>query len=172
MPAFITEYPTFFTATILEWKKLLQPHKYKDIIIGSMKFLVEKERIKMNAFVVMPNHLHLIWQMKPLIDPDDVQRDFLKYTAQQIKFDLLKHYPAVLAHFRVDAADRDYQFWERRPLSVELRTNKVYQQKLDYIHWNPVRASLCRLPEEYIYSSASFYQTGVDNWGSLTHYNE
>ena len=36
----------------------------------------------------MPNHIHLIWQMKDGIKRSDVQRDFLKFTAQQIKFDL------------------------------------------------------------------------------------
>ena len=33
----ITEYPYFFTATNLEWEKLLDPDKYKDVIIESMK---------------------------------------------------------------------------------------------------------------------------------------
>ena len=101
--------------------------------------------------------------MQPLIHPQHVQRDFLKYTAQQIKFDLQKNHPELLAHFEADANDRSYQFWKRRSLSIELRTDKVYQQKLGYIHWNPVKAGFCKLPEEYKYSSALFYQTGVDN---------
>jgi len=69
MPAFITEYPQFFTATNLEWKKLLLPDKYKDIIISSFRFLIEKKRIKLYAFIIMPNHIHVIWQMQPLIHP-------------------------------------------------------------------------------------------------------
>jgi putative transposase len=172
MAAFITEYPIYFTATILDWKKLLQPDKYKDIIISSLRYLVENQRIKLNAFVLMSNHIHLIWQMRELIHPDHVQRDFLKYTAQQIRHDLVKNHPAILKHYWVNKADRDYQIWQRRPLSIELKTDKVYQQKLDYIHWNPVRAGLCSLPEEYKYSSAYFYQTGIDNWGFLSHYKE
>jgi hypothetical protein len=47
--------------------------------------------------------------------------------------------------------------------SIELRTDKVYRQKLDYIHSNPVKAGFCKLPVEYKYSSALFYETGVDN---------
>jgi REP element-mobilizing transposase RayT len=172
MPAFVTEYPHFFTVTNLDWKKLLQPDKYKDVIISSFRFLVEDKRIKLYAFVIMPNHIHLIWQMQPLIHPEHVQRDFLKYSAQQIKHDLRKHHPTVLELFRVDATDREYQFWERNPLSIELRTDKVYRQKLDYIHWNPVRAGICTVPEEYIYSSALFYETGVDNWGFLSHHRD
>ena len=172
MPVYITEYPQFFTATILKWQKLLKPDKYKDIVIDSFRFLVADKRIKMYAFTIMSNHLHLIWQMQPLIHPAHVQRDFLKYTAQHIRYDLWQHHPAVLPYFRVDAADRDYQIWKRKPLSIELRTDKVYQQKLDYIHWNPVRAGICKLPEEYKYSSAFFYETGNDNWGFLSHYRD
>ena len=163
MPAFVTEYPQFFTASIKGFYKLLEHDKYKDIIINSLRFLVEDKRIKLYAFVIMPDHLHLIWQMQPLIHPQHVQRDFLKYTAQRIKHDLQKNHPELLSAFESDANDRTYQFWKRRALSIELRTDKVYIQKLDYIHWNPVKAGLCKLPEEYKYSSALFYQTGIDN---------
>lgn len=90
MPAFVTEYPQFFTATIQAWKKLLEPNKYKDIIIGSLEFLVKDKRVTLNAFVIMNNHIHLIWQMQALIHPQHVQQDFLKYTAQHIKADLQK----------------------------------------------------------------------------------
>jgi hypothetical protein len=44
MAPFITEYPQYFTATNLEWKRLLKPDKYKDIIISSMRFLVNDKR--------------------------------------------------------------------------------------------------------------------------------
>ena len=51
-------YLQFFTATNLWWKKLLQPDKYKQIIIDSLKFLVENKRVKVYGFVIMPNHIH------------------------------------------------------------------------------------------------------------------
>jgi REP element-mobilizing transposase RayT len=172
MPVFVTEYPQFFTASIKGWYKLLEHDKYKDIIVNSLRFLVEDKRIKLYAFVIMSDHLHLIWQMQPLIHPQHVQRDFLKYTAQQIKHDLQKNHPELLSHFESDANDRTYQFWKRRALSIELRMNKVYRQKLDYIHLNPVKAGFCKLPEEYKYSSALFYETGIDNWGFLSHHRD
>ena len=149
MVSIITEYPQFFTATNLEWKRLLKPDKYKDIIIGSMRFLVKYKRVKIFSFVIMENHIHLIWQILPDNDPEAVQRDFLKYTAQRIKKDLQKNHPAVLAYFKVDAKDREYQFWERNALSVELRNHTVFIQKMEYIHWNPVKAGICKLPEGY-----------------------
>ena len=170
MPAFITEYPQFFTASIKGYYKLLQHDKYKDIIVNSLRFLVESNRIKLFAFVVMDDHIHLIWQMQPLIHPQHVQRNFLKYTAQQIKLDLQKNHPEILPQFKSEANDRIYQFWKRRALSIELRTDKIFQQKLDYINWNPVKAGLCKLPEEYKYSSALLYHTGLDNWAFLTHH--
>jgi REP element-mobilizing transposase RayT len=119
MPAFITpvpqyagEYPQFFTASIKGRYKLLNhdPDCYrgKDIIINSLRFLVEDKRIKLYAFVIMSDHIHLIWQMQPLIHPQHVQRDFLKYTAQQMKHDLQKNHPELLSHFEADANDRIY----------------------------------------------------------------
>lgn len=65
--------------------------------------------------------------MQPLIH---AQRDFLKYTAQRIKHGLLKNHPELLSHFETDASGRSYQFWKRRALSIELRTDKVYFLKL------------------------------------------
>ncbi|MEA5428411.1 transposase [Arcicella lustrica] len=77
-------YVQFFTATILWWKPLLKPDKYKQIIIDSLKFLVENHRVKVYGFVIMPNHIHLVWKINENYLLKDVQRDFLKYTAQQI----------------------------------------------------------------------------------------
>ena len=172
MAKIITAYPEFFTATILEWKNLLQPDKYKDIVVNSLRFLVKEQRIKLYGFVIMWNHQHLIWQMMPGMEREDVQRDFLKGTAKRIKADLRYYHPQKLKEFRVNAKDRRYQIWEKNSLSVELRNEKVFRQKLDYLHNNPVRAGICKLPEEYKYSSAKFYNTGVDNWGFLSHYRD
>jgi len=105
---FEQQHIAFFTATILEWKHLLKPDKYKDIILNSLRFLVENRRVKVYAFMIMPNHIHLLWKMGKPHKWEDVQRDFLMYTAQQIKFDLIKHHPAVLEKFRVGAKDRQY----------------------------------------------------------------
>ncbi len=167
-------YPQFFTATILEWKHLLKEDKYKDIIIESLRFLVSTNRVKVIAFVIMPNHMHLIWQIQANHKREDVQRDFLKFTAQQLRFDMQAHHPEWLKEFEVNAKDRKYQFWERNTLSTDLFTHPVFMQKLEYIDRNPIQGKwqLSNLPEEYRYSSALFYETGVDNWGFLTHYRD
>ncbi|MCW3073923.1 MAG: transposase [Flaviaesturariibacter sp.] len=165
-------YPHFFTATILQWKYLLQTDKYKDIILESLRFLAGQKRVVVYGFVIMPNHIHLLWHICEGHKREAVQRDFLKYTAQQIKADLVKNHPDVLEHFKVVAKDRQYQFWERNPLSIECRRLPVLEQKLHYIHHNPLgeRWRLARQPEDYRYSSAGFYHFGKSEWDFLTHY--
>jgi len=84
------------------------------------------------------------------------------------------HDAALLEQLNVKAADRDYQVWERKSLSTDLFTEEVFLQKLNYIHNNPVQQKwkLAQLPEEYNFSSAKFYETGIDDFGFLTHYQE
>lgn len=67
---------TFFTATILEWKPLLSNDVYKDLVVDSLRFHVLNNRIQLNAFVIMNNHLHLIWHILQPYKREDVHRDF------------------------------------------------------------------------------------------------
>ena len=164
-------WPQYYTATIYQWKHLLLQNSYKDIIIDSLKFLVTDKRIVLNGFVIMSNHIHLVWQVLNKFTPSDVQSSFMKYTSQQMKRMLLKETPDKLAEFKVNKYDRDYQFWKREPLSIELFTPEVFHQKLEYIHNNPVKAGLCKYAEEYYYSSAKFYHNGIDHFGMLTHFS-
>ena len=169
-PVYPIYFPQFFTATILEWKQLLKQNKYKDEIIKSLQVLVKETRIRLFAFVIMSNHFHLIWQALPENTPVTIQHSLLSFTAHQFKSDLQKYHPLVLPHFKVKSKDRAYQFWERNPLGIDLFSHEVFIQKLDYIHWNPVKAGLCTFPEEYYYSSAKFYESGIDEFGMLSHY--
>lgn len=167
-------YPTypasFFTATNLNWKPLLSRNVHNDIVMNSLSYMQGDKRISLYAFVIMSDHIHLIWQPLGNHTPKQNQHNFLKYTAQQIKFNLLECSRAELETYRVNASDREYQFWERNALSIELYSEKVFLQKLNYIHQKPVRARLCMYPEDYHYSSAKFYETGMDDWGILSHY--
>ena len=97
---------------------------------------------------------------------------FLKFTAQQMKFRLIDTNDSRLQNFQVTTGDRQYQFWERNALSVDLWSEKVFMQKMEYIHNNPLQDKwkLVQYPEDYKYSSAKFYETGVDEFGLLTHY--
>ena len=124
----------------------------------------------MNAFTIMINHMHLIWQIQDGFKREEVQRDFLKYVSQTIIKDLKRNHPDVLEKFYVGTKDRKYQIWKRNPLSIDLISEKIYFQKFDYTHYNAVTAGLCTIPENYKYSSAKFYETGYDEFGFLTHY--
>ncbi|WP_118974782.1 transposase [Taibaiella koreensis] len=157
-----------FTAIILKRQKLLQPDKYKDFLTDSLQFLVKEERVTVQAFVIMDHHIQLIWQMLWPHTREAVQRDLLKFTAQRIKFDLLENHPQVLPFFKVRAKDREYQFWERKSLSVDMGTKAILEQRLRYMHESSVRAGCVSTPASYRYSSARFYETGVDDWGFLS----
>ncbi|MCX6209916.1 MAG: transposase [Bacteroidetes bacterium] len=164
-------YPSFFTATILEWKHLLKPNKFKDIVTSSLEFLVKEKRVEVFGFVIMSNHLHIIWRVMNEYKLAEVQQSFMKYTAQMMIKELRNNHLKVLEHFFVGAKDRKYQIWERNPLSIELHSNDVLFQKLHYIHANPVKAGLIALAEDYHYSSASLYIKQTTIWNFLTQWN-
>jgi putative transposase len=171
-PQYTIHAPQYFTATIHEWQPVLADDKHKDIIIESLQYLVNRKRIELNAFVIMSNHIHLIWQALTGFTSSNVQASFMKYTAQQIKRSLIKNNkPDILDAFKVNKYDRDYQIWKREPLGIELLNETMFKQKLEYIHYNPVKAGLCTLPEEYYYSSARFYVDGANSFGMLKHYS-
>ena len=166
----IEEYhPDFITTTCYEWKPILTEDRYKDIISDSLLFLANQNRIKVHAFVIMSNHFHLIWQIQKGNKREDVQRDFLKFTAYQLLKKLKEENTVLLEELLVNLKDRKHQVWQRNSLSIELRSEHVYQQKLEYIHNNPVKAGLCLLPEEYKYSSAKLYELNENDWIFLTH---
>ena len=77
--------------------------------------------------------------------------------------------PNLLERCKVDKTDREFQIWKRKPLSIELSSEKLFLQKLAYIHGNPVRAGICKYPEDYPFSPAFFYEHGIDFFKMLTH---
>jgi len=156
----------YFTATILEWKFLLTDDRFKDIIVGSLCHIAERKRAMVHAFVIMNNHIHVIWHIFHPNTRNEVQRDMLKFTAQTIIREL-RNEPEVLQQYFVGARDRKYQIWERNPLAVSLWSENVLKQKLVYLHNNPVRAGLCAYAEEYKYSTASLYSSGEDRFGFI-----
>ena len=167
---FSTEWPQFYTATILNWQPLLSNNKYKEIIIESLQFCIKENKVKLYAFVIMSNHIHLVWQPLHPVTKAKLQHHFMTFTAQKIKEDLQLTNPDLLQNFKVDAKDSAYQLWKRNALSVDLFAPKVFNQKIDYIHAKRVKAGLCLQPEDYYFSSAKFYNTGVDDFKMLTNY--
>ena len=162
------EWPQFFTATIQEWKHLLKEDKYKNIIVDTLKFLVKEGNVTVNGFVIMPNHVHIIWQATGNNDLKKIQNSFIKHTSKEFK--KLLEIDNKIQAYEVKAIDRKYNFWQRDSLNIELFTAAVFQQKLNYMHYNPAKANLCNLPEDYHFSSALFYERGIDHFGFIEHY--
>ena len=135
-------YIQFYTATIFQWKHLLNNELNKTIILDSLRYLVNAGKIKLYAYVIMPNHIHVIWKIEEKIS---ASRGHVPLTTSK---------------------------WERNPLSVDLYTREVVEQKLDYIHNNPKveKWKLVMDDEYYKYSSEEFYETEIDKLGILTHY--
>ena len=162
----------FFTATCLNWQPLLHTEERKDILMNSLKFMVDDQRIWLYGFVLMPNHIHLMWRRQELWVKKSTEQIFLKFTAQQIKFKILDSSPGELKNYRSTQEDRQYHFWERRPYRATMYNRKTASQKINYMHNNPVKADLCKFPEDYKYSSARFYMLNQDEWGFITHYED
>ena len=159
----------FTTATILEWKHLLKSDSMKDVLIDSLRYLVAEHKAIVYAFVIMPNHVHLVWHIPGRHTLTDVKGALLSYTAHRFKKILQSTAPVELEQYRVNLIDRTFQFWERNALSVAIYHNEVYYQKVGYVHWNPCteRWRLAAKPEGYKYSSA-FMANGALYWDFVT----
>jgi REP element-mobilizing transposase RayT len=166
--------PYFYTTTILNWQHLLVKDEYKHYIMNSLKFLVEDKRIYLYGFIIMPNHIHLEWMMRGDHSLAEAKNSFMKFTAQQMKLDMLKSDDPMPQNFKSTKQDRKFQLWERNSLSVPAYSREVMEQQLDYIHNNPVQKKwrLAEIPEEYYFSSARFYLLNIDDSGFITHYME
>jgi putative transposase len=164
----------FYTSTIVSWKKLLMTDNLKTIIIDSLKNLVDRGLIIVYGFVIMPNHIHIIWELKSMNGKELPDTSFTKFTAHQFKRELQLNHPKILnlACFISDKKDRAYQFWQRDPLAIRIFSREMMLQKLAYIHLNPLheRWNLADRPENYPWSSAHFYEFGIDQFGFLTHF--
>lgn len=163
----------FFTATNLNWLPVLQNDFHKQILVEAIKHRVDNETLTVYGFVIMPNHFHIIWRINGNVNKADFQRDFMKFTARSILKFMKMNNDILLPRLKVNAGDREQQLWERNSLSIELYTESVFIQKLDYIHNNPLQNKwqLCEVPEDYYFSSAKFYESGGErDFGILSHF--
>ena len=148
----------FFTAVCNDWIRLLDSDEAKDIIIKALQYQVKIGHVKITAFVIMPNHLHIIWRIQNEYNLEDVQRDFLKFTAKEL-LQLIKSKKGNqgVEELYVGLKDRTFQVWKRNSMSIDLVHEWFFKQKFDYLHNNPCQqhSQLASLPEDYRYSSAN-----------------
>lgn len=161
----------FWTATIHNWNRLLLSEAFKVVITDSLAYLSHRKLIDVFGFVIMPNHIHLIWRLNKMNGKESPRASLLKHTAHQFK----KMVPVEkLMKFKVDMANKEFEFWQRDALAIELYTPNVAYQKLDYLHLNPLAKGwkLVNDPCDYNYSSASFYEKEDDRFKFLKHIGE
>ncbi|MEO6637713.1 MAG: hypothetical protein ABIN25_05525 [Ginsengibacter sp.] len=132
---------------------------------------MNNKKIEVYAFVIMPNHVHFIWQLLQLNGKEKPHTSFLKFTTHKFEIYLRLNRPDLLKIYSVDAANKEYEFWQRDSLAFELLKKQTIQQKLDYIHYNPVmkKWELCKEPSDYYYLSTNFYEKGVNNFKLIKH---
>jgi len=157
----------FVTLTIVDWVDIFIRKRYKDIIVESLDYCQRKKGLTVFAYVIMSSHLHLIVKAEVGLRLSDILRDFKKYTAKRILNEIEKGgYESrrewLLHRFAFrgkEQSNRQYQFWQSDNHPIVLYSLQVAAQKVDYIHFNPVREGWVTKAEEYTYSSASNYAT-------------
>ena len=157
----------FWTATIHKWLPLLESETNKQVIIDTLQYLSDKGLITVYAFVIMPNHMHLIWQQKELNGKETPKGSLLKHPAHLFLKQLKENGTSKL--YAVNEANKGHVIWQRDSLGIEMYSRDVAKQKLDYIHLNPIRGKwlLAKYDVGYYFSSARFYENGVDEFGFL-----
>jgi putative transposase len=162
----------FYTVAILNWIPLLQSDKCKTIVLNSLTHLVAKGKLKVYGFVIMPNHIHIIWECIEMNGKEMPHASFMKFTGHQFLEELRKTDSQLLDRFKVERNTRDHQFWQRNALPIVMTDRRILEQKLDYIHLNPLQKhwNLVSDPNNYLYSSCAFYEQEDMRFNWLTHY--
>lgn len=162
----------FYTVAILDWVPLLETDRFKQIVLDSLIHLVKKEKIVVYGFVIMPNHIHIIWELKAKNGKEMPHASFMKFTGHAFLEELRQINSFLLNRFKVERNSRDHQFWQRNALPIRMYNRKILEQKLDYIHTNPLQShwNLVTDPNDYHYSSCSFYEQEDNKFDWLTHY--
>ena len=164
----------FWTDTIKYWNKLLEEDSFKNIIIDCWRNLVNRNKIRIYGFVIMPNHLHVVWEMLEKNGKEMPYASFNKFTSHQFLETLRTKNNSILTVYKENNKERKHRFWQRDQLAIEMDSKRKVEQKLEYIHFNPLQEqwNLASRPEAYKWSSAKFYESGVDEFAILTDYRE
>ena len=156
----------FVSFAVIGWLDVFTGNQYKDILIDSLSFCQINKGMEIIAWCIMTNHVHLIFRSLEGEKPEQLLGDFKRYTSREV-VKAIKGNPKegrkefLLEQFKKAAANssnvKHYQFWRHDNKPIELWSNTVIREKVDYIHQNPVEAGLVHKAEEYVYSSAKDY---------------
>ena len=144
----------FITCTVHQWADVFTRKAYVDILLDSLRHCQQNKGLKIYAWVVMTNHIHLIVSSdKEKLS--DIIRDFKKYTSKQI-FQAIENNPNESRKRWLTwllKKEGAIWFWEEGYHGEEITDKAMLDSKINYIHMNPVRANIVEKEEEYLYSS-------------------
>jgi len=149
-------YPHFFTCTVVEWLPVFTRQEAVQILLDSWSFLRREGRLTLFGYVVLENHTHFIAASDDLVKEIG---DFKSYTARRL-IDLLKSANAktILDQLAFRRArhkqDREYQFWQEGRHPQQISNAQIMRQKIEYMHFNPVKRGYVDDPTHWRYSSA------------------
>jgi REP element-mobilizing transposase RayT len=159
--------PTFITITVVDWVDVFIRVEYFRILNDSLNYCIENKGLKVHAYVYMTSHLHLIVSSDS-VDLQDIIRDFKKFTSKRL-IEAIKESPEsrrvwFLRKFSF-AAKRisrgvNYKFWKDGFHPVLLDSFKKIEQRVNYVHYNPVAARFVYHERDWINSSYSAYEKG------------
>ena len=156
----------FLTPTIVGWVDLLSRACYREIILRSLSFCRQNQGLRLHAYVIMTNHLHLIASPAPGYDLVKTLQNFKKFTAreflQAIDEEAESRQAWLKQLFRQYGNQRGqaHQLWSHHNRPIELYSAHVIRQKLEYLHMNPVKAGWVIDPTAWLHSSALDYAGG------------
>src|SRR5215831_12621316 len=141
--------PHFLTFTIVGWIDIFSRESYRKLMLHSLKYCREKKSLRIGAYVIMSNHLHLFWQADNN-NLSDVVRDFKTYTSKAItkaietEEESRREWLMYMFSFyaRKTNANEYYKVWTGNNHPEEIYSDKFMRTKLNYIHQNPLRARL------------------------------
>ncbi len=158
--------PHFVTFTVAGWIDLFTRDEYRKIILNSLQYCQKNKALIIYAYCIMTNHIHLILGSREGNKLCDIIRDFRGFTSKNL-LTAIRNHPNesrkrwLLTFFRNEGRKRKsnqtFQLWKRNYHPVELHNSKLFDEKLEYIHQNPVKAEFVFEASQYVYSSASNY---------------
>ncbi len=151
---------------MIKWIDVFTRQEYKDLIVKSLNHCQLEKGLKIYGWCIMSNHIHLIVGKEKELGIEEIIRDFKKYTSVHICKSIETNFQESRAEWMLnlfsEAAKESkkhvkYMFWQNEYHPIELSTQEMMVQKLNYIHDNPVESGVVEKAEEYVYSSARDY---------------
>jgi len=126
----------------------------------------ERHPFVVDAWVLMPDHLHCIWTLPEGDDDYSIRWSQIKrHVSLQCGGDYHDEGKTTSSRRK----RRESTIWQRRFWDHCIRDQQDFNHHADYIHYNPVKHGLCSRPDDWPYSTVHRYmQEGLyaDGWNN------